>query len=384
MASNPPRTSAPSHAVSAGRSDATLSQRQLVLRRFARHRIAVVCACFLPALYLVSLFAPFFAPFPSTSRDTRFSYAPPMPPRWSLADGFHAFAVRPQIDPVTLRRDYIVDRDVRLPLGFFVRGERYRVLGLFEAERHFMGVDRDAGARRDIDPNAFRWYLLGADRFGQDVLSRLVHGSRVSLSIGLVAIAINFLVGLTLGGVSGYVGGRTDNLIQRTIEIINSFPQIPLWLAMAAVIPLHWSALQTYFAITVLLSLLTWTGLARVVRGRMLSLREEDYATAAQLIGMRHSRIIFRHLLPGMTSHIIVALTLSVPQMIIGETALSFLGLGLRPPVTSWGVMLQDCLNIEAVANYPWLLMPALAITSTVLAFNFLGDGLRDAADPYG
>lgn len=366
------------------REAATLSQTQLVLRRFRRHRVAMICACFLPALYLISLLAPVFAPHSQVWRDTRFSYAPPMPPRWSPADGVHFHAVRLEVDPVTLRRDYVRDPELRVPLGLFVRGEDYRLFGLIEWDRHFIGLDREACQARGLDPDSTRWYLLGADRFGHDLLSRLIYGSRVSLSIGLVAIAINFVLGITLGGISGYVAGRTDNVIQRTIEIINSFPQIPLWLAMAAVIPLYWSALQTYFAITVLLSLLTWTGLARVVRGKMLSLREEDYAMAARLIGVRHGRIIFRHLIPGMTSHIIVALTLNVPQMIIGETALSFLGLGLRPPVTSWGVMLQDTLNMQVVANYPWLLMPAVAITATVLAFNFLGDGLRDAADPYG
>src|SRR5690606_26236890 len=353
------------------RSEATLSQAALVWRRFRRHRIALACALFLPALYLLSLLAPFFAPHGQTWRDARFSYAPPMPPRWSPEDGLHVHAVRQDIDPVTLRRDYVTDSSIRLPVGFFVSGEPYTLFGVIRSSRHFIGLDREACIEKGIDPDPYRWYLLGGDRLGHDVLSRLVHGSRVSLSIGLVAIAINFVLGLTLGGISGYVGGRVDNLVQRTIEIVNSFPQIPLWLAMAAVIPLHWSALETYFAITVLLSLLTWTGLARVVRGKMLSLREEDYATAARLIGVRHGRIIFRHLLPGMTSPIIVALTLSVPQMIIGETALSFLGLGLRPPVTSWGVMLQDCLNMQVVSNYPWLLMPAVAITATVLAFNF-------------
>src|SRR5690606_9635578 len=268
-----------------------------------------------------------------TWRDSRFSYAPPMPPSWNLEHGLHVRAVRQDVEPVTLRRDYVVEPSIHLPVGFFVTGEPYRLFGVISSNRHFIGIDRDACRELGIDPDAYRWYLLGADRLGHDVLSRLIHGSRVSLSIGLVAIAINFVLGLSLGSISGYVGGRVDSLVQRTIEIVNSFPQIPLWLAMAAVIPLHWSALETYFAITVLPSLLTWTGLARVVRGKMLSLREEDYATAARLIGVRHGRIIFRHLLPGMTSHIIVALTLSVPQMIIGETALSFLGLGLRPPV---------------------------------------------------
>ncbi|MFP4380849.1 MAG: ABC transporter permease [Candidatus Sumerlaeia bacterium] len=222
---------------------------------------------------------------------------------------------------------------------------------------------------------------MGADKFGHDIFSRLVYGSRISLSIGLVAIT--FIMGATIGGISGYMGGPVDTLIQRVIEIINAFPRIPLWLALAAIVPPHWSSLQTYFAITLMLSMLNWTGLARVVRGKILSLREEDYAIAARLLGAGHPRVLFRHLLPGFTSHIIVTLTLSIPGMILGETALNFLGLGLRPPVISWGVMLQDCLNMQVVANYPWLGMPIFMIVLTVLSFNFLGDGLRDAADPY-
>jgi peptide/nickel transport system permease protein len=248
-------------------------------------------------------------------------------------------------------------------------------------ERHFFGSRRSATASDDepLQP----YYLLGADRYGRDIFSRVIYGSRISLSIGLISIAITFFLGITIGGVSGYLGGRTDLAIQRFIEIINSFPHLPLWLALGAVVPSEWSALRVYFAITVVLSLLNWTGLARVVRGKILSLREEDYAVAARLIGAGHGRVLFRHLLPGFTSHIIVTLTLSVPAMILGETTLSFLGLGLRPPIVSWGVLLQDCLNLEVVASYPWHLMPVVMIIVTVLSFNFLGDGLRDAADPY-
>jgi peptide/nickel transport system permease protein len=211
----------------------------------------------------------------------------------------------------------------------------------------------------------------------------VVYGSRVSLFVGLLGIALTFVLGITIGGVSGYMGGAVDNVIQRTIEIMNSIPKLPLWLALGAVMPKDWSALKVYFGITVVLSLLGWPGLARIVRGKILSLREEDYATAARLLGAGNGRILFRHLLPGFTSHIIVALTLAVPGMILGETSLSFLGLGLRPPVVSWGVLLQDCMNIEAIGGYPWMLFPAVCIVVTVLCYNFLGDGLRDAADPY-
>lgn len=363
---------------------ATASQWRLMANRFRRHRLAWWCGVFLIVLYGVALFAPVVAPYPQSWRETRYSFAPPMPVRWSPSQGLHARAIVVDIDPVTLQRRYALDPGRVLPLAFMAVGEPYHLFGIFRLERRILGVDLRYCRAQGWAQEDCRWYPLGADRFGQDIFSRLVHGSRVSLSIGLVAIAINFILGLSVGGASGYFGGWFDNLAQRGIEIINSFPQIPLWLAMAAVIPTHWSALQTYFTITLLLSLLTWTGLARVVRGKVLSLREEDYAMAARISGAGHGRIIFRHLLPGFTSHVIVAVTLSVPHMIIGETALSFLGLGLRPPVISWGVMLQDCLNLQVVAAYPWLMMPVFGICSTVLAFNFLGDGLRDAADPYG
>jgi peptide/nickel transport system permease protein len=359
---------------------ATLSQWQLISLRFSKHRLAVGSLFLLLVLYSLAGLAEFCAPYSRSWNNVNMIYAPPQLPKWNLQNGLHVERLERRIDPLTLKNYYLQTDDV-VPVGFFVKGEPYKLWGLFPSDRHFFGVRDFAAANRLEKPGTF--FLLGADKYGRDIYSRLVYGARISLSIGIVSIIATFFLGAVIGGISGYVGGSVDTFIQRVIEVINSFPHLPLWLAFAAVLPSDWSPIQTYFAITLVLSLLGWTGLARVVRGKVLSLREEDYVVAARLLGASHSRIIFRHLLPGFTSHIIVSLSLSVPGMILGETALSFLGLGLRPPVVSWGVMLQDCLNIDVVANYPWLLMPVIMIVLTVLAFNFFGDGMRDAADPY-
>ncbi len=360
-----------------------LSQWQLTKLRFSKHKLAVGSMYVLIVLYTMALFAEFLAPMNKDTRNYDYMWCPPQMPKFNLEDGLHVHAMVNKTNPVTLETYYVMDKEVSVPLGFFVKGDSYKFWGLFEWDRHFLGVDRtewDPPADAEVQPV---WFFLGADRYGHDLFSRLIYGSRISLSIGLISIALTFFLGLLLGGISGYAGGKTDLLIQRAIEIINAFPGLPLWLALAAILPPEWGPLMVYFMITVILSALGWTGLARVVRGKILSLREEDYAVAARLMGASHLRIIFRHLLPGFTSHIIVSLTLSVPVMILGETSLSFLGLGLRPPIVSWGVLLQDCLDLQVVANYPWLLMPVFMIIITVFAFNYMGDGVRDAADPY-
>jgi peptide/nickel transport system permease protein len=286
----------------------------------------------------------------------------------------YVYGLKQEIEPEALRRIFKIDPEQRIAMGFFVHGAAYKLWGVFESDIHLFGP---------LNPDE-RVYLLGADRVGRDVLTRIIYGTRISMSIGLVGVFLSFIFGLTLGGISGYFGGQVDNLIQRLIEFVRSVPTIPLWMGLAAAIPVTWPSERIYFSITIILSFIGWTGLARVVRGRFLSLREEDFVMAARLDGVSELRVIFRHMIPSFTSHIIASITLAIPGMILAETALSFLGLGLQPPVVSWGVLLQEAQNIRAVATAPWLLIPALAVIVTVLALNFLGDGLRDAADPYG
>jgi peptide/nickel transport system permease protein len=355
------------------------SQWQLMWWKFRKHKFALVSGIFVILIYLVALCAEFLAPFSTELFRTNYTYAPPQPLQLfeQTADGRrfnpYVYGYKVEIDQAALRRVFVVDEETKHYVGFFVQGAPYKWLGLIESNIHLIGP------KNPDDP----MYLLGADRLGRDLLSRLIYGTRISMSIGLVGVALSFVLGILLGGISGYYGGAIDNFIQRLIEFIRSLPTIPLWMGLAAALPADWSPIRTYFAITVILSFIGWTGLGRVVRGRFLSLRTEDFVTAARLDGSSELRIIWKHMVPSFTSHIIASLTLAIPGIILAETALSFLGLGLRPPVVSWGVLLQDAQNVRAVATAPWLLTPGLAVVFTVLALNFLGDGLRDAADPY-
>jgi peptide/nickel transport system permease protein len=355
------------------------SQWQLIWWRFRRHRLALISAILLIFVYLVVLFAEFIAPYDPADYIARYTYAPPQTlylfdnSSGQITFNPHVNDYKVEIDQEALRRTFVVDPETRIPLRFFVHSWPYKLFGLIETDIHLLGPANP----RD------RIYLLGADSLGRDLFSRMIYGTRVSMTIGLVGVAVSLVLGILLGGISGYYGGWIDNVIQRVIDFIRSLPTIPLWLGLAAAFPITWGPLQNYFAITVILSFIGWTALARVIRGRFLSLRTEDFVMAARLDGASQMRVIFEHMLPAFYSHIIASITLAIPGMILAETALSFLGLGLRPPVVSWGVLLQDAQNIRSVATAPWLLAPALGVVVAVLALNFLGDGLRDAADPY-
>jgi peptide/nickel transport system permease protein len=351
------------------------SSAQLVWRSFKKHKLGVAGAIVLVAMYIVAIFAGFFAPYGAWQRHPDSVLAPPTRVRFFHEGRFigpFVYAYIEGMDPETLARTYEVDRSTPYRLRLFARGEPYKLMGITDAEIHLFGVEEGG-----------KIFLFGTDTLGRDMYSRILQGARVSLSIGLLGVIISFVLGAIMGGVSGYFGGSVDTIIQRVIEFLNGIPSIPLWMALAAAVPTEWPPLRVYLMITVVLSILGWTGLARTVRGKMLQLRTEDYVMAARFAGAGEWSIIREHLLPGFMSYLIVHITLAIPGMILGETALSFIGVGLKPPVVSWGVMLQQAQNIRTVAVNPWLMLPGLFVVITVLCFNFLGDGLRDSADPY-
>ena len=354
-----------------------LSQQQLIWRKFKRHRVAYFCMIFLVLFYLLAVFAEFFAPYGPFKRYTDYLYAPPTPIHFVDENGvFHpgpfVYKIDSELDLNTYQRAYVEDTSEKYYLRFFTKGQPYRLLGFIETDIHLFGVD---------GPSVF--FPSGTDSLGRDLFSRMLLGARTSLFVGLMGLAVGFALGLFFGGLSGYYGGGIDMLIQRLIEFLQSLPTLPLWIALAALVPPEWTQIQVYFGISLVLATVGWTGLARVVRGKLISLREEDYVLAAKLSGLSELAIITRHLLPGFLSYLIVHLTLAIPQMILGETALSFLGLGIQPPAVSLGTLLQDSQNVQTVTINPWLLLPGGLVVIIVIAFNFLGDGLRDAADPY-
>lgn len=349
-------------------------QWKLVWWRFRRHRLAVVATVVLFFMYLVALLAGFVAPHNTSTFSAEHSYQPPQRVHVSAEHGLYVHPTTATTDLETLKKTFTELTDEYVELGFFVKGDPYTLLGFIKGDTHLFGPK---------DPTE-RVYLLGADRMGSDLLSKIIYGSQVSLSIGLIGVAVSLVLGMLIGGISGYFGGTTDTIVQRLIELIMSIPTLPLWLGLAAAVPPNWGPERTYLMITVILSLIGWTSLARVVRGRLLQVRTEDYVMAARLDGVSTGRIINKHLLPSLTSHIIATVSLAIPSMILAETSLSFLGLGMRPPSVSWGMLLQDAQSVQVVANAPWLLLPGLAVVLAVIAFNFVGDGLRDSADPYG
>jgi peptide/nickel transport system permease protein len=353
------------------------SQWQLMWWRFRRHKMAIFSAVVVILIYMVALFAEFLAPFNPEIPNARYLYAPPQALYfYDSVEGrlnLHVYGFTSTVDSASNRRVFKIDYNEKIPIRMFVEGEPYKLFNLIPMKTKLIGpVDKTQPV-----------FLIGADRLGRDMLSRIIYGTRISMSIGLVGVLISLILGILLGGVSGYFGGRIDMGIQRIIEFLRSIPTIPLWMGLAAALPLDWPPTRIYFGITIILSLIGWTGLARVVRGRFLAMREEEFVMAAELDGASELRIILRYMMPSFLSHIIASTTLAIPAMILAETSLSFLGLGLRPPVISWGVLLKDAQSVRAVLTAPWQLWPAAAVIIAVLALNFLGDGLRDASDPY-
>jgi len=350
------------------------SQWQLIWWKFRKHRLANLAWPIIIVLYVCAAFAGFLSPTLPGERFPDYVSAPPQIVRIHDGERFRwpfIYDITRSTDPETFRRTYALDRSKTYTVRLFTKGQAYKVLGLFPSDIHLFGTDGGP------------LFLLGTDKLGRDMLTRILYGSRISLSIGLVGVVLTFTLGLMLGGLSGYLGGLADTIIQRTIDTLVCVPTIPLWMGLAAAVPRDWPPLRIYFAIVIITSVIGWAGLARVVRGKVLSARQEEFVMAARIAGVSNVNIIVKHMLPAITSYVIVSITLSIPGTILGETSLSFLGLGLQPPVVSWGVLLQDAQKLETIAHHPWLLWPAAWIAVTVLTFNFLGDGLRDAADPY-
>ena len=352
------------------------SQWQLMWRKLKKHKLAMTAVPMLGILYFIAIFCEFVGPYGAFTRFPDYLNAPPQRIRFISED--EGFKLRPfvydlerEIDPVTYQRTFILKKDTKHNIRLFAHGEAYKLWGLIRSDIHLF-VSENGPV-----------FLFGTDRLGRDLFSRIMYASRISLTIGLVGVSLTFIFGSMLGGIAGYFGGTADSIIMRSVDLLISIPRIPLWMALSAALPRDWSVIKTYFAITIVLSIIGWTSLARVVRGKLLVLREEDFTMAAKISGASSTKIITTHLLPSFFSYLIVNLTLAIPQMILGETALSFLGLGLQPPAVSWGTLLQDAQNFRSVAHNPWLLIPCLFVIITVLAFNCLGDGLRDAADPY-